>query len=74
MLGLGAFNIHEEDIAGIVCVFVVPCVCSCGSRLKIESDILDAIKCRSVVVKHICEKCCIKSELSFYLPNVKGLP
>ncbi|MBU3947024.1 MAG: NTP transferase domain-containing protein [Proteobacteria bacterium] len=74
MLGLGAFNILEEDIAGIVCILVVPCVCSCGGRLKLESDIRDSVKCRSVLVKYICVECGIESEFSFCLPNVKGLP
>lgn len=73
-LGLGSFNILEEDIAGIVCILVVPWACSCGGRLEIESDIRDAIKCRSVVVKYPCVECGIKSEYTFCLPNVKGLP
>lgn len=74
MLGLGEFNIIEEDIAGIVCILVVPCKCLCGGSLKPESDIQDALKCRSVVVKYVCAKCGIESEFSFCLPNVKGLP
>jgi len=73
-LGLGAFNILEEDIAGIVCMLVVPCACSCGGRLEFESDILDSLKCRSVVVKYHCMACGFESEFSFCLPNVKGLP
>ncbi len=73
-LGLGSFNILEEDIAGIVCILVVPSVCICGGTLKFESDIRDAVKCRSVVVKYICAECGVKSEFSFCLPNVKGLP
>ncbi len=73
-LGLGSFNILEEDIAGIVCILVVPWACSCGGRLELESDIRDAIKCRSVVVKYPCVECGIESEYSFCLPNVKGLP
>ena len=73
-LGLGEFNILEEDIAGVVCILVVPCECSCGGGLKIESDILDSVKCRSLVMKYRCVTCGIKSEFSFCLPNVKGLP
>ena len=73
-LGFGEFNILEEDIAGIVCILVVPCSCSCGGGLEIESDILDSVKCRSLVMKYRCVACDIKSEFSFCLPNVKGLP
>jgi HD superfamily phosphodiesterase len=73
-LGLGAFNILEEDIAGIVCLFVVPDACSCGGPLALESDILDAVKCRSVVMKYRCQQCADQSEFSFCLPNVKGIP
>jgi molybdopterin-guanine dinucleotide biosynthesis protein A/HD superfamily phosphodiesterase len=73
-LGLGVFNILEENIAGIVCILVVPCACGCGGRLEFESDILDSLKCRSVVVKYHCMACCFESDFSFCLPNVKGLP
>ena len=73
-LGLGEFNILEEDIAGIVCILVVPSKCSCGGRLKIESDLLDSVKCRSVVVTYRCIDCGLESEFSFCLANVKGLP
>jgi len=73
-LGLGAYDIVEEDIAGIVCIFVVPCVCSCGGRLKIESDIRDSVKCRSAVVMYRCMECGKENEFSFCLPNVEGLP
>jgi uncharacterized protein len=73
-LGVGAFNILEEEIAGIHCILVVPCACPCGGRLELESDILDSVKCRSVVVKVRCEECRKKIEFSFCLPNVKGLP
>lgn len=73
-LGLGAFNILEEDIAGIVCILVVPCACSCGGRLELESDIRDAVKCRSVIVRYRCTRCGHENEFSFCLPNVKGLP
>jgi len=73
-LGLGAFDIVEEDIAGIVCLMVVPRACSCGGRLELQSDIRDAIKCRSVIVRYPCADCGKKSEYSFCLPNVKGLP
>jgi uncharacterized protein len=73
-LGLGEFNIIEEDIAGIGCILVVPSKCSCGGRLNIESDLLDSVKCRSVVVTYPCVDCGLESEFSFCLPNVKGLP
>ncbi len=73
-LGLGALSILEEDIAGIVCLLVVPRACSCGGKLKIASDIRDAVKCRSVVVTYRCMECSFESEFSFCLPNVKGLP
>jgi uncharacterized protein len=73
-LGLGAFNIIEEDIAGITCILVAPCACSCGGRLNLESDIRDSVKCRSVVVRYFCTACSTESEFSFCLPNVKGLP
>ncbi|MGA9263376.1 MAG: hypothetical protein WBV95_15470 [Desulfobacterales bacterium] len=49
-LGLGAFRICEENITGIVCLLIVPCACSCGGQLALDSDIRDAVKCRSVVV------------------------
>lgn len=73
-LGLGTFKIVEEDIAGIVCILVVPRDCSCGGRLELESDIRDSVKCRSVVVKYVCTECANESEFSFCLPNVNGLP
>jgi uncharacterized protein len=73
-LGLGAFTIREEDIAGIVCILVVPDACPCGGPLTLESDIRDAVKCRSVVMTYRCRRCTRESEFSFCLPNVKGLP
>jgi molybdopterin-guanine dinucleotide biosynthesis protein A/HD superfamily phosphodiesterase len=73
-LGLGAFSILEENIAGIACLLVVPCACSCGGRLELDSDIRDSVKCRSVVVTYRCAECGFESEFSFCLPNVKGLP
>jgi uncharacterized protein len=73
-LGLGTFNILEEDIEGIACVLVVPDACECGGRLKLESDIRESVKCRSAVVRHFCSSCGFDSEFSFCLPNVKGLP
>ncbi|BBO85066.1 hypothetical protein DSCO28_56320 [Desulfosarcina ovata subsp. sediminis] len=73
-LGLGEFNIVEEAIGGIVCVLVVPCACPCGGRLTFESDIQDAVKCRSVVMKYLCTTCGTEKTYSFCLPNVKGLP
>jgi hypothetical protein len=53
---------------------VVPTACQCGGRLELTTDILDAIKCRSVVVKYPCTDCGVESEYSFCLPKVKGLP
>lgn len=73
-LGLGTFNILEEDIAGIVCILVVPGACSCGGRLELESDIREALKCRSVVMKYPCTACGSESEYSFCLPTLKDLP
>ena len=73
-LGLGDFNIREEDIEGIACVLVVPRACACGGRLDIESDIRESVKCRSAVVRYLCKACGLESEFSFCLPNVKGLP
>ena len=73
-LGLGEFTIVNEEIAGIVCILVVPGSCACGGRLERESDIRDALKCRSVVVNYRCRACDFESEFSFCLPNVKGLP
>jgi uncharacterized protein len=73
-LGIGEFHIREEDIAGIVCLLVVPSSCSCGGRLKLESDIQDAIKCRSLVMTYHCADCGLDREYSFCLPNVKDLP
>lgn len=73
-LGLGAFNIIEEEIAGIVCILVIPDSCSCGGQLERESDIRDSLKCRSVVVNYLCHACGFENEFSFCLPNVKGLP
>ncbi|CAO0822943.1 molybdenum cofactor guanylyltransferase [Desulfarculales bacterium] len=73
-VGLGAFKIIQEDIAGIVCMLTVPSVCSCGDRLEIQSDIRNAIKCRSVLVSYACQNCGRRSEYSFCLPNVQGLP
>jgi uncharacterized protein len=73
-LGLGEFTILNEEIAGIACILVVPASCSCGGRLERDSDIRDSLKCRSVVVNYRCRACGFKSEFSFCLPNVKGLP
>jgi molybdopterin-guanine dinucleotide biosynthesis protein A/HD superfamily phosphodiesterase len=73
-LGLGEFTVVNEEIAGIACILVVPDSCACGGRLERESDIYDALKCRSVVVNYRCRACGFKSEFSFCLPNVKGLP
>ncbi len=73
-LGLGGFDILEENIAGIVCLLVVPSACSCGGRLKITSDIQDALKCRSVLMRYSCLECGGENQYSFCLPNVKGLP
>jgi len=73
-LGLGAFTIREANIAGIVCLLVVPHACTCGGRLALKSDIRDAVKCRSVVVTYRCPICGYESEFSFCLPDVKGLP
>lgn len=73
-LGLGAFNVLEEDIAGIVCLLVIPCVCSCGGRLKLTSDIRDSVKCRSVVVQYRCSRCGFENEFSFCLPSMENLP
>jgi putative nucleotidyltransferase with HDIG domain len=72
-LGLGAFTILEEEIAGIACIFLVPSACSCGGSLSVESDIQDAVKCRSVVATYRCANCGVQSEFSFCMPNVKGL-
>ena len=73
-LGLGEFDIREEDIEGIACVLVVPRVCGCGGRMEIESDIRESVKCRSAVVRYCCGTCGVESEFSFCLPNVKGFP
>ena len=73
-LGLGAFAVVEEEIAGIVCLLVVPCACACGGPLTMASDIQDAVKCRMVVVTYRCRQCGVEREFSFCLPNVKGLP
>ena len=70
----GQVSIIEEDIAGVVCILVVPGSCSCGGRLDRESDIRDSLKCRSVVVNYLCGACGFQSEFSFCLPNVSGLP
>ena len=74
MLGLGDVSIIEEDIASIVCVFVIPRACFCGGLLECRSDIRDAVKCRSAVVTYRCKKCSAASEFSFCMPNVNGLP
>ena len=74
MLGLGDVTIMEEDVGGIVCVFVVPRLCTCGGLMACESDIRDAVKCRSAVVTYRCVDCAAASEFSFCLPNISGLP
>jgi hypothetical protein len=53
---------------------VVPQACSCGGGLDLATDIADAIKCRSVIVKYACADCGAESDYSFCLPKVKGLP
>ena len=45
--------------AGIDCILVVPKTCTCGSRLDIDSDIEDALKCRSLVVTYTCPVCAV---------------
>jgi len=73
-IGLGAFSVVEEEIAGIACHLVVPLACSCGQRLVVDSDIRDSLKCRSAVMTYQCPACGFANEFSFCLPNVKGLP
>lgn len=73
-LGLGTFNIRKENIAGIDCILVVPEACFCGGQLAIDSDIEDALKCRSLIVTYTCPACSTQNEISFCLPNIKGLP
>ncbi|AQV01450.1 hypothetical protein B2D07_12265 [Desulfococcus multivorans] len=74
-MGLGAFTIVEENIAGIVCILVVPCACACGGRIRLESDIRDVVKCsRSVVMTYGCEDCGFENVYYFCLPNIDGLP
>ncbi len=73
-LGLGRFDIREEDIGGIICMLVFPHQCQCGGRIEQSSDISDALKCRSVVMRHRCLQCGAESEYSFCLPNIAGLP
>jgi uncharacterized protein len=73
-VGLGAFTLQKEEIAGIACDFVVPAACRCGSSLAADSDIVDALKCRSAVVTYRCPACGFESEFSFCLPNIEGLP
>ena len=72
-LGLGRFQICEEDIEGIVCVLVIPLSCGCGARFRVESDIRESVKCRSAVVQYECLQCRSQHEFSFCLPNIKGL-
>ena len=74
MLGFGDVDIIEEEIAGIVCLFVVPRVCSCGGFFECHTDIRDAVKCRSAIVTYRCMDCRADSEYAFCLPNVDGLP
>lgn len=74
LLGLGDVAIMQEDIAGIVCVFVVPCSCSCGGHLSCATDIRDAVKCRSAIVSYRCLSCNSTKEFSFCLPDIDGLP
>jgi molybdopterin-guanine dinucleotide biosynthesis protein A/HD superfamily phosphodiesterase len=73
-LGMGDYAIVEEDIAGIVCILVVPTTCACGGPLKLMSDIEDALKCRSVIVQYGCPVCGSNRGFSFCLPRVSGLP
>lgn len=73
-VGLGDFNLQNEDIAGITCDFVVPMACRCGGSLAVDSDILDSLKCRSAVVTYRCPACGSESQFSFCLPNIEGLP
>lgn len=73
-VGLGAFNLQKEEIAGIACDLVVPAACRCGGRLTVDSDILDSLKCRSAVTTYHCPACGFESEFSFCLPNIEGLP
>ena len=73
-MGLGAFTLQTEDIAGIACDLVVPVACRCGGLLTVDSDILDSLKCRSAVIAYGCPACGFRSEFSFCLPNIEGLP
>jgi len=71
-LGLGRFEIREEDIEGIVCVLVVPLACGCGRVLRVDADIRESVKCRSAVVEYACGHCARPFSFSFCLPNVRG--
>ena len=73
-LGMGDYAIVEEEIAGIVCFFVVPAACTCGGKLELGSDIDDALKCRSAIVNYGCPVCGSERQFSFCLPRVSGLP
>jgi uncharacterized protein len=72
--GIGRFEILKEEIAGIVCVLVVPDECHCGGPLMHETDIRDALKCRSAVVSYHCTGCGSASTFSFCLPTLPGIP
>jgi len=73
-LGIGAFTLQKEEIAGIACDLVVPTACRCGAPLAVDSDIVDALKCRSAIVTYRCPACGFENEFSFCLPNIEGLP
>lgn len=72
--GIGRFEIRQEDIAGVVCVLVVPGQCRCGAALVHEADILDTLKCRSAVVRYRCTGCGGERSFSFCLPILPGIP
>lgn len=73
-VGLGAFTLKKEEIAGITCDLVIPAACRCGGPLAVDSDIMDSLKCRSAVVTYRCPACGSESKFSFCLPNIEGLP
>jgi len=70
-LDLGAFSIQDFDAEGILLVLVVPDTCSCTSKLTVDLDIRESLKCRSAVVAFGCKNCRAVNTFSFCLPCTK---
>ncbi len=72
-MDMGAFSLQEVDVEGITLILLMPDHCHCGSRVHVDTDIRESVKCRSAVVIYGCPRCDDKNEFSFCLPALPTL-